>query len=145
MVKIHVERDIAAPQDRVFDWLAEPGNLTAATLILRVYLAKGSPPLGKGAVRIAISTGMWLREEYTAFDPPRSYSYRITRAYPAIRHDGGTLTLTPTADGTHVDWDTAYTHPVWVGGKILEAVTGAGIRSGFGEILDACAKALEKP
>ncbi len=145
MVEIHVERTIAAPQDQVFDWLADPKSLTAAPAILRVRWAKGSPPLGPGAVREATCVGMWLREEYTAYDPPRSYSYRIVRAVPATDHDGGTLTLTPTADGTHVDWDTAYTHPAWVGGKVLEAVTGAAIRSSFAAILAACAKALETP
>ena len=88
---------------------------------------------------------MWLREEYTAYDAPRSYSYRIIRAVPAIDHKGGTIALTPTGDGTHVDWDTAYTHPALVGGKALEAVTSRAIRSGFVAILDGCAKALETP
>ena len=88
---------------------------------------------------------MWLSEQYTAFDAPRSYSYCIRRSVPPLDHEGGTIALTPTGDGTHVDWDTAYTHPVWVGGKALEAVTGPLIRSGFVEILEACAKALETP
>lgn len=145
MARIHVERTIAAPQDRVFDWLADPASLTSAPAILRVRWAKGSPPPGLGAVREATCVGMWLREEYTAFDAPRSYSYLIVKAYPATDHDGGTLTFTPTADGTHVDWDTAFTHPAWVGGTVLEAVTCAAIRSSFVAILDACAKALEKP
>ncbi len=30
MVRIHVERIIAAPPDQVFAWLADPANLTAA-------------------------------------------------------------------------------------------------------------------
>jgi Polyketide cyclase / dehydrase and lipid transport len=145
VVEIHVERTIAAPQQQVFEWLADPKSLTAAPAILRVRWAKGSPPLGLGAVREATCVGMWLREEYTAFDAPRRYSYRIVRAVPATDHDRGTLTFTPAGDGTHVDWDTAFTHPAWVGGKVLEAVTGAAIRSSFAAILDGCAKALEKP
>ena len=145
MVDIRVQRTIAAPQDQVFDWLADPASLTAAPAILRVRWAKGSPPLGLGAVREATCVGMWLREEYTAYDPPQSYSYRIVRAVPAVDHDGGTLTFTPVDDGTHVDWVTAFTHPAWVGGKVLGAVTGAAIRSSFISILAACAKALEKP
>jgi uncharacterized protein YndB with AHSA1/START domain len=145
VVEIRVERTIAAPQDDVFEWLADPASLTAAPAILRVRWAKGSPPLGLGALREATCVGMWLREEYTAFDAPRSYSYRIVRAIPATRHDGGTLTFTPCGDGTHVDWRTAFTHPVVVGGALLEAVTGRAIRSSFEAILAGCAKALEKP
>jgi uncharacterized protein YndB with AHSA1/START domain len=144
VVQIRVERTIAAPVDAVFDWLADPASLTAAPAILRVRWAKGSPPLGLGAVREATCVGMWLREEYTAYDAPRSYSYRIVRAIPATEHDGGTLTFTPTADGTHVHWHTAFTHPAWVGGTVLEAVTGRAIRSSFEAILAGCAKALEK-
>ena len=127
MVEIRVERTIAAPQEKVFDWLADPANLTAAPTILRVRWANGSSRPETGAVRNVTATGMWLREEYTAFDAPRSYSYRIVRAVPPVDHEAGTLTLTPKGDGTHVDWKTAFTHPAWVGGKVLEAVTGPAI------------------
>jgi uncharacterized protein YndB with AHSA1/START domain len=145
VAEIRVERTIAAPQDRVFDWLADAANLTAAPLILRAVWANGTTGPGQGAVRNVIAAGMWLRERYTAYDAPRSYSYRIFRSIPAINHNGGTLTLSPAPDGTHVDWETAYTHPAWVGGRALEAVTGPAIRSGFVAILDGCAKALETP
>lgn len=145
VVKVKVERNIAAPQERVFDWLADPANLTTAPLILRAGYAKGSSGPGKGAVRNAIAAGMWLREEYTEYDAPRSYSYRIVRSVPALDHEGGTLTFTPRGDATHVDWVTAFTHPAWTGGKALEAITGPLIRSGFVAILDGCAKALETP
>ena len=145
MVEIHVERTIAAPQDRVFGWLADAANLTTAPLIIRAAWATGTHGPRSGAVRNVLAAGMWLREEYTAYDAPGSYSYRIIRAVPAIDHKGGTLALSSTGNGTHVDWDTAYTHPAWVGGRALEAVTGPLIRSGFVAILDACATALEKP
>lgn len=145
MVRFRVERTIAAAPEPVFDWLADPANLAAAPAILRAGYANGSSGPGKGAVRSATCIGMWLREEYTAYDPPKSYSYLIVRAVPATNHEGGTLTLTPTEDGTHVDWATAYTHPVWAGGRALEAVTGPLIRRSFMAILDGCAKALENP
>jgi hypothetical protein len=35
VVEIHVERTIAAPPERVFDWLADPASLTSAPAILR--------------------------------------------------------------------------------------------------------------
>ena len=145
VVEFRVERTIAAPQEQVFDWLADPAGLTAAPLVLRAMYAKDSPGRGAGAVREVTTAGMWLREEYTAFDAPQSYSYRIVRSYPAFNHEIGSLTCSRTDDGTHVEWETAYTHPARWGGKALEAVTGPLIRLSFVAILAGCAKALEKP
>ena len=143
MAELHVERTIAASQDRVFDWLADASSLTAAPLVLSAKYAKGSSGPSAGAVREVIAVGTWFREEYTAYDAPRSYSYLILRSFPVFNHEGGTLTFTPTADGTHVDWVTRYTHPVWMGGKAFEAVSIRLLRRSFLAVLDGCAKALE--
>ena len=144
MVEIHLERTIDAPVERVFDWLADPPNLAAAPLALRGRYAKDSRGPGAGAVREVIAVGTWFREEITAYDRPRSYSYLIVRSFPPFNHEGGTLTFTPSGDSTRVDWLSNYTHPAWAGGKVLEAVTYPLLRSSFRSILDACAKALEK-
>jgi hypothetical protein len=142
MVHVKVERSIAAPADRVFGWLADPVNLTTAPLILRCGFVAPSTP-GVGAIREAIAVGMWLREEITAYDPPRSYSYRIVRSFPAFDHEDGTVTCEAGRDDTRVRWATTYTHPVFAGGKVLEAITAPLIRSSFGAILAACARALD--
>jgi uncharacterized protein YndB with AHSA1/START domain len=144
MVEIHLERTIDAPVEQVFDWLADPVHLAAAPLALRGRWAKGSSGPGAGAVREVIGVGTWFREEITAYDRPRSYSYLIVRAFPPFDHEGGTLTFTAAGDGTRVDWLSNYTHPVLAGGKLLEAVSYRLLRSSFLAILDACAKALEK-
>jgi uncharacterized protein YndB with AHSA1/START domain len=143
MVTLHVERTIAAPPQRVFDWLADPASLGTAPLALRARFAKDSPGPGKGAVREVTGVGMWFREELTAFDAPRSYSYLILRSFPAFDHEGGTLTFTPSGDGTHVDWVTTYTHPARAGGKAMEAVSARLLRWNFNAVLAGCAKALE--
>ena len=143
MVKLHVERTIAASPERVFDWLADPANLTVAPLALRAGFAKGSSGPGVGALREVTGLGMWFREEITAYDAPRSYSYRIVRSFPAFDHEGGTLTCSPSGDGTHVDWVSTYTHPARAGGKAMEAVSSRLLRSSFLAILAGCAKALE--
>lgn len=57
---------------RVFDWLADPANLTAAPLALRAGYAKGWSEVGVGAVREVRGVGVWFREEITASDAPRS-------------------------------------------------------------------------
>jgi uncharacterized protein YndB with AHSA1/START domain len=143
MVKLHAERTIAAPPEQVFDWLADPANLATAPLALKAGFAKDSSGPGVGALREVTGVGMWFREEFTAYDAPRSYSYRIVRSFPAIAHQGGTMTFTPSGDGTHVDWVTTYTHPALAGGKVMEAVSSRLLRSSFLAILAGCAKALE--
>ena len=142
-MKLQVERTIAARPERVFDWLADPANLAAAPLALKARYAKGSGP-GVGALREVLGVGTWFREEITAYDAPRSYSYLIVRSFPAFDHEGGTLTFTPEGEGTHVDWVSSYTHPARAGGKVTEAVSSRLLRSSFRAILAACAKALER-
>ena len=143
MVEIHVEQTIIAPVGEVFDWMTDPANLAAAPLVLKAGWATGSPGPGAGAVRKVSGVGTSFREEITAYDRPHSYAYLILRSFPPFNHEGGTLTFTASGNGTHVDWLTRYTHPVWAGGKLLEAVTYRLLRSSFLAIFAACAKALE--
>ena len=143
MVELRVERTIVASPERVFDWLADPVNLTAAPLVLKAGWVKGSSGPGEGALRQVIGVGTWFRELITAYDRPRAYSYLVVRSFPPSDHEGGTLTFTPTADGTHVDWVTRYTQPAYVGGKLMEPVTRRLLRSSFLAVLAGCAKALE--
>ena len=144
MVEIRLERTIAAPVEAVFDWLADPANLAAAPLVLKSGYTKATAGPGAGAVREVTAVGTWFREDITAYDRPRSYTYLIVRSFPPFNHDGGTLTFTASGDGTHVDWLTKYTHPVWAGGKLLEAVTRPVLRWSFLALLNGCAKALER-
>ncbi|OHV05132.1 SRPBCC family protein [Mycobacterium talmoniae] len=143
MVEIHIERTIAASPERVFDWLADPASLTSAAAVLRARWATNVSGPGEGAVREVVGLGAWFREEITAYDPPRSYSYLILGSFPPLEHEGGTLTFTPRDDGTHVDWLTRYTHPAYIGGRLLEPVTSRLLRSSFSAVLAGCAKALE--
>ncbi|WP_308213137.1 SRPBCC family protein [Mycolicibacterium chitae] len=138
-----MERMIGASPERVFSWLADPANLVAAPLILRARWASDSQEPGVGAIREAAAVGIWLREEITAYDPPRSYSYRIIRSIPVLNHEGGSLRFTPADGGTRVSWDTTYTHPLMSGGKVLEAVTSRVFPWNFRAVLDSCARELE--
>jgi uncharacterized protein YndB with AHSA1/START domain len=143
MPTIHVERVIGAPPERVFDWMADPAGLATTPLVLRAGWAKGSSGPAVGAVRAVTGAGVWLREEITAYDRPKSYSYLIISSFPPFDHDGGTLTFTRRGEGTHVDWVTSYTHPARAGGKAMEAVTSRLLPWNFRAILANCAKALE--
>lgn len=143
MVNLRVERTVAATPERVFDWLADPASLATAPLIVKAGWAKGSPGPGVGAVRQVAGAGVWFREKITAYDAPHSYSYRILKSFPAFDHEGGTLTFTPSGDGTHVDWVTTYSHPARAGGKAMETISAPLLRWNFNAILARCAKALE--
>jgi hypothetical protein len=89
MVEFQVDRTIAASPERVFDWLADPANLTAAPVILKVRWVK------VGALREAIGLGGWFREQITAHDRPRAYSYRVVRSIPPFDHEGGHTDVHP--------------------------------------------------
>lgn len=143
MAELHCERTIAAPAEQVFDWLTDPANLAAAPLALKGRWAKGTSAPAAGAIRQVTCIGTYFHEEITAYDRPRSYSYLIIKSFPPFNHDGGTLTFTASGEGTHVDWLSSYTHPVYAGGKALEAVTRPLLKSSFSTILARCAKELE--
>jgi uncharacterized protein YndB with AHSA1/START domain len=143
MTELRIERTIAASPERVFDWLADPASLTAAPPVFSARWEKGATGPGVGAVRRVVGAGVWFREEITAYERPRSYSYLILRSVPPFEHEGGTLTFTPRGEGTHVEWLTRYTHPAYFGGSLLEPLTSRLLRSSFSAILAGCAKALE--
>ena len=87
--------------------------------------------------------GWWVHEQITAYDAPRSCSYRVVGGFPPA-HQDGTLTCTPSGNGTHVDWVSGYKIPARGGGKVLEVLTAPLMRSlVFRKILAGCAKALE--
>lgn len=143
MVTLHVERTIAAPPDKVFAYLADPAALAATPLVLRTGWTNGRTEAAVGAIREVLTTGFWFREEITAYDPPHSYSYLIIKSIPAFGHEGGTLTFTPVDEGTHVDWDTTYSHPLHGGGRVMDALTSRLLPQSFNAVLAGCAKALE--
>jgi polyketide cyclase/dehydrase/lipid transport protein len=140
-----VERTIAALPERVFDWLLNPANLIAAPLFRKAGWSKDSSGRpGVGAVRELTGFGFWAHEQITSYDAPRSGSYVVVGSFPASQHNGGTLTCTPSGDGTHVDWVSGYTLPARAGDKVIDVVTLLLIRSlTFRAILAGCAKALE--
>ena len=144
MVTIIVERTIPAPPEDVFAWLVDSSNYTDAALCLREKRTRDGEgaPYGVGAIREIVGIGAWFREEITAYDAPHTFSYLIIKSVPPMKHDGGTLTITPTAGGSHVHWKTSYTHPGGATGRALEKVTEPVLRTAFNGTLKACEKGL---
>jgi uncharacterized protein YndB with AHSA1/START domain len=143
MVQIHEQRTIAASPERVFAWLLDPANLTISPWFRAAAWVKDSSGPGVGATRELKGFGFWVHEQITAYDPPCGCSYRVVAGFPPA-HQSGTLTCTPSGDGTYIDWVSDYTIPARGGGKVVEVLTGPLIRSfAFRAILTGCAKALE--
>jgi hypothetical protein len=144
MVRIHEERTIAAPPQQVFDWLMEPANLTVSPWFRIAHWVENPSGLpGLGATRELKGFGFWVHERITAYDAPRSCSYRVVAGFPPA-HQDGTLTCEPSGAGTHVDWVSAYVLPARGGGKPLEVITAPLLRAfAFRAILAGCAKGLE--
>jgi hypothetical protein len=72
----------------------------------------------EGALREAIGLGGWFREEITAYERLRAYSYRVVRSIPPFDHEHA-------------------------GGKLMEAVSRRLLRWSFLAVLAGCAKALD--
>ena len=83
---------------------------------------------GVGATRELRGFGFWVHEQITAYDAPRSCSYRVVGGFPPA-HQNGTLTCTPSGDGTRVAWVSSYTIPARGGGKVLKVLTAPLMRS----------------
>ena len=61
------------------------------------------PPEGVGAIRV-LTTGKYVvREEITAYEPPRLHGYHLIDGLPMKNYDA-TVELTPDADGTVIRW-----------------------------------------
>jgi uncharacterized protein YndB with AHSA1/START domain len=141
MVEMHEQRTIAAPPERVFDWLLDPANLTVSPWFRKAAWLRDTGP-GVGATRELKGIGFWVHEQLTAYEPPHSCSYRVVAGFPPA-HQSGTLTCTPSGDVTHVDWESVYTLPLRGGGKPVEVLTALLLRRfAFRAILAGCAKAL---
>jgi hypothetical protein len=143
MVQIHEQRMIEASPERVFDWLLDPANLTVSPMFRKAVWLKNSSGPGVGATRELTGFGFWVREQITAYDAPRSCSYVVVGSFPPAQQRG-TLTCTPSDNGTHVDWLSSYTLPIRGGGKVVEVLTAPLIRAlAFRAILTGCANTVE--
>ncbi|MEU3011578.1 SRPBCC family protein [Nocardia asteroides] len=145
MESIVVERVVAAPIERVFDWCADTTNYQRSFWVLRNRLSTPGrdAPYGVGAVRKHLWLVGWFEERITRYDAPHGFDYVVDRSFPPSRHDGGTMTFTAVPGGTAVVWTTTaeVTLPV-VGGLLTRRVAGPLVTRVFGHILDTCAKEL---
>ena len=141
MNQVNVERVIPHPIDKVFARYTDHPGWTDWAGAGPVRLAReGSPHrFGVGAVRsFALVPG--LREEVTAFEPPRRMEYRVTQgAFPLADHHGEVL-FSPEGDGTRVTWRVSFRSRIPGTGKLLTL----GLEALFKRMLASLERDLDK-
>jgi hypothetical protein len=85
-----LERAIEASPERVFDWLADPANLTGAPLALKAGFAKGSSGPGVGALREVTGAGGKVMEAVTSRLLRWSFLAILAGCADALESDGMT-------------------------------------------------------
>ena len=106
MRKVHVTHTIKAPIEKVFAVLADHEGYKSFPGVSGARLLKEGRGdcNGLGAVRRIEAGFNWFEEEITRFEPPFRYDYLILRSRPPLRHQGGSVQLKATPEGTQVDW-----------------------------------------
>jgi len=145
MQTITVERTIAAPIERVFDWCATTTNWQSSKWVLRnkLVMPGRAAPYGVGAVRLHTWLVGRFYERITSYDPPHSYRYIVDRGLPPSRHDGGSMTFTEVPGGTDVVWSTSVEVAVPIGADLATRLIAKPMLTHvFGQILNSCARDL---
>ena len=138
METIHVTRDIPAPPEAVFERLADHAKYDRFRGIhgSRLLREGEPPPDGLGALREIKVRPLTFHEEITAFEPPTRFDYLIVKLNVPFEHHGSSIQLTPDGDGTHVDWQSSYTVPTPLVGRLQEVVWKRLLTRGFGRVLE---------
>ncbi|WP_225730544.1 MULTISPECIES: SRPBCC family protein [unclassified Nocardia] len=138
-----VERVIAAPVERVFDWCSVTSNYERSGWVVRDVLTRPGEgaPYGLGAIR----QHTWLIgrfvERITRYDAPKAFDYVVDHSFPPARHEGGTMTFEAVPGGTRVVWSTTVEVP-FGGAFVTRRIAGPVITYVFGRILRACEREL---
>ncbi|AMT70938.1 SRPBCC family protein [Mycobacteroides immunogenum] len=146
METIEVRRIIAAPIADVFDWVSNADNYTNAPLFVAAKLVRpgSGAAYGAGAIRRFIFPFAVVHEEITHFDPPHSFGYRVIKSNPPVRHEGGAVVLTSTAQGTNLVWSsTAELRLPVLSEQATRLVLPRLFGRAFSQVLDAAQSALE--
>ncbi|KAA0020144.1 nitroreductase/quinone reductase family protein [Antrihabitans cavernicola] len=148
MQTLTVERTIAAPVDKVFDWFADSGNYAAAKSVLqnRLVTPAVGTPYGVGAVRNVTWFFGKYTERITAHDAPHKLGWVIESGFPAIKHQGAELNLTEVPGGTRVVLTTTAEAVVPIGADFLTRTFGFPVlAAGYRDVLRTAEVAITSP
>jgi uncharacterized protein YndB with AHSA1/START domain len=138
MARIELDKTLAAPIDEVFELLSDHAGYTRFRGFSHAELVRPgeSEPNGVGALRRLATSGLRFEEEITAFERPTRMDYVIRKVNVPLKHDGGSIRLEPSGEGTRVHWTSTFTMPIPVVGGPMAAATAVAIKRGFGRLLD---------
>jgi uncharacterized protein YndB with AHSA1/START domain len=138
MRTVHVTRTIPGPAEPIFDLLADHANYDQFRPIHgSELLTEGKPaPNGLGAVRRIKVRPLVFEEEITAYERPSRLDYLIIKLNAPLKHDGGSITLTPEGGSTHVDWRSSFSVPMPVVGGPQELIWKPVLARGFRRVLE---------
>jgi uncharacterized protein YndB with AHSA1/START domain len=138
MRTVHVTRTIPGPAEPIFDLLADHANYDRFRPIHHSELVKegGPAPNGVGALRRIKVWPFVFEEEITGYERPSRLDYLIVKLNVPFKHEGGTITLTPQGDSTHVDWRSSFAVPTPIIGGPEELVWQPVLARGFRRVLE---------
>ncbi len=141
---VHVVRELPAPPQTVFAALTCPEQIAALPGVSAVeILASGQPvPEGTGHRREVVVEGNRYTEEITGWEPPHRFEYRIRESSAPIDHEHGHVVLTPTDEGTRVEWVAIFRMNMSVGGGMVGRWGQARMERTLQRQLDAIASRL---
>ena len=138
--EIHIEQQIAAPLERVFDAVTDHAGMSRWIDGVTVTVDEPGepPPNGLGALRQIRWRGISIWERVVEWRSPTIMHYRVERGSPVRDHLGRfTLTALSPAE-THVDYRIEYRVPWLFGGRatgtVLTWVLGRDLRRGLAKL-----------
>lgn len=120
-----------APPETVWELLADHVGMSRWGPVRSVTLEREGepPPNGLGAIRVIKSPNGELREEITAFEPPRRLAYQLLSGAP-VRYYHAQVELRSSGTGTEIVW--AATFKPWLPGvRFVVARTIAALVKGL--------------
>lgn len=152
MYEIRVTESIQAARERVFDALADYEHFFHGPGFeyCRVTVEGKEDRNGLGAVREISVNGLIFTEEIVRFERPSRLDYIVRTLVRAsgkpvpLRHQGGQMQLTESADGTEIEWVSRFEVTVSLLGRLIERFVGPRTARGFSALLSQTKSELER-
>jgi len=140
MSELEVRQRFNADPQTVWNSVTDHESMPQWSPLKQVTLrVEGAPERnGIGAVRVMKGPGPVIEEEVVAWDPPRSYGYKLVRGAP-LRNHAGRVTLDSSGSGTEVTWSVRF-DPIIPGTGWLFATV---LRAALGKMLERLARQLD--
>jgi uncharacterized protein YndB with AHSA1/START domain len=129
---VRFEQFFAAPRERVFAYFGDHekfGRLWPGSTRRIRDSADGLNPNGLASVREIRTGGSVFEETITAFEPPESIEYRITKGSPLKNHVGR-LSFIEVEGGTRLDYTIEFDPKIPFTGGLIASVLCAAFRRG---------------